>query len=74
MVLTSARHSISRAKFYRIGDLTPEQVRAFLEKRNIPQTLHLKAYEFVGGRINQLKLFVSEMVDYGLAFEGNELS
>ena len=54
--------------------MTPEQVRAFLKQRNIPKTLHLNTFDFVGGRINHLKLFVSEMVDNGLAFEGNELS
>ena len=54
--------------------MTPVQVQTFLEQRNVPQTLHLKTFDFVGGRINHLKLFVSEMVDNGLAFEGNELS
>ena len=53
--------------------MTSVQVRAFLEQRNVPQTLHLKTFDFVGGRINHLKLFVSEIVDNGLAFEGNEL-
>jgi hypothetical protein len=54
--------------------MTPAQVQAFLEQRKIPQTFYLKTFDFVGGRINHLKLFVSEMVDNGLVFEGNELS
>jgi hypothetical protein len=51
--------------------MTPEQVHAFLEQRNIPENLYMKTYDFVGGRINHLKLFVSE-IENGLSFEGNE--
>jgi hypothetical protein len=53
--------------------MTLEQVLKFLEKRHIPQNLYMKTYDFVGGRINHLKLFVSEIVDKRLPFEVNEL-
>jgi hypothetical protein len=52
--------------------MTSEQVHAFLEQQNIPENLYMKTYDFVGGRINHLKLFVSEIVDNGLSFDGNE--
>lgn len=68
--LISARHSISRAKFLRIGDMTQEQVNSFLAKRKIPENLYAKTYHLVGGRINHLKLFVVEISDNGLSFDG----
>ena len=51
-----------------------QEVFEFLSKRGVSSDLHEKCYKLTGGRINQLKLFVSEMVDNGLSFEGNELS
>ena len=50
--------------------MTPDQVNTFLEHRNLPRSLYSKTYDFVGGRINHLKKFVSEIVDKGKSFEG----
>lgn len=44
MFLISARHSISRANFYRIGDMNKQKVFEFLGKRGISSDLHEKCY------------------------------
>ena len=61
---------MSRGKFYRIGDMTPEQVIIYLKQKKIPSELHMKTIEFIGGRINHLKNLVSEIIDNGLTFDG----
>lgn len=51
-----------------------QEVFEFLSKRGVSSDIHEKCYRLTGGRINHLKLFVSEMVGNRLAFEGNALS
>lgn len=74
MFLKLARHSISRADFYRIGDMKKQEAFDFLSRRGVSSNLHEKCYQLAGGRINHLKMLTANLIDKKLSFEGNEIN
>ena len=59
---------MSRGRVYRFKDMSVEQVNAYLNKQEIPVGLEAKTYEFLGGRIEHLQMFVLKIKD-GLTFD-----